>query len=496
VYSSTTNSTTLVADSFASPDYQRGYSGYNGSAFLNGKYYIGIYKRKADLSLEAEPWVSDGTQSGTFKLADINSSGSSSPTTFLAFDNHVFFNAYNGMSSTTIFKHDGISAPTIVGGMPSNSSWDILNNELYILPPTGSSTTGLYKIANASAAPQLISSFYDAYDIKKFGSKLIFWGRKTSSDNIGYEVYVSDGSSTGTTLLKDLVAGSSSPVKVESGSSDKIMTNQRVKTFVELNNIVYFSYLDPATSQNFLMRSDGTTAGTYSVFASTSQIRQVFNVGNRIIFSAIDPATSKRVTHATDGISSPYVITNGNNVLYSFDGGSTEGSWIIDNNNALVGGITWWDNGSLGAMGAMGITDGTNAGTKVVSVYSPSNSLMYIDNADDFASIGDYIYFKYGDLFYRINKTSIQQVIGVDEYSAENKVIQVYPNPSTNGVFKIQSEESLKESQISVYSINGKYVLSLAPGQTEINLSSFQRGIYLAKIQSRAGTRHVKLIYE
>jgi ELWxxDGT repeat protein len=59
-----------------------------------------------------EPWVSDGTAAGTFRLADINPSGSSSPRSFIQVGDQMFFSASAPDSGRELWVTDGTEAGT------------------------------------------------------------------------------------------------------------------------------------------------------------------------------------------------------------------------------------------------------------------------------------------------------------------------------------------------------------------------------------------------
>jgi ELWxxDGT repeat protein len=51
-----------------------------------------------------ELWKSDGTEAGTFMIADINPEGSSYPASFTAVDNTVYFSADDGIHGRELWK--------------------------------------------------------------------------------------------------------------------------------------------------------------------------------------------------------------------------------------------------------------------------------------------------------------------------------------------------------------------------------------------------------
>jgi len=75
--------------------------------------------------------------------------------------------------------------------------------------------------------------------------------------------------------------------------------------------------------------------------------------------------------------------------------------------------------------------------------------------------------------------SSCYQLIGLSiSENSDNQSIFVYPNPSSNGKFTIENTEAIK--QITITDITGKVLVQQATNQqkTEIDLSSFSKGIY------------------
>lgn len=74
-------------------------------------------------------------------------------------------------------------------------------------------------------------------------------------------------------------------------------------------------------------------------------------------------------------------------------------------------------------------------------------------------------------------------ILGVDDKS--RPVLNIYPNPTEGKLFI--DMPSNKMSQILVFDILGKNVLQLAGNNREIDISSFQNGLYILKISTEDG---------
>ena len=83
--------------------------------------------------------------------------------------------------------------------------------------------------------------------------------------------------------------------------------------------------------------------------------------------------------------------------------------------------------------------------------------------------------------------------VGVEEQSS--LVATVSPNPTTGRVIV---EANANEGDVVVYDMLGKQMLTapVVEGRAEIDLSSFAKGVYVARISSDNGTSTIKLVKE
>ena len=205
----------------------------------------------------SELWRSDGTASGTHMVKDIRTGGSSSsPQNLTWVAGTLFFTAFDDATGWELWKSDGTEAGTTLVK-------DIYPGGNYMDP--NSSSPGLLTNVNGTV-------FFSA----GFG---------------GYneELWRSDGTEAGTTLVRDINAGAGS-------SSPRFLTN--------VNGTLYLQACD-ATAGCELWKSDGTEAGTvrvrdiYPGMVSSSPASLVA-VGDTLFFSALEP-TSGRELWKSDG---------------------------------------------------------------------------------------------------------------------------------------------------------------------------------------------------
>ncbi|MCD6013300.1 MAG: hypothetical protein K0Q79_3162 [Flavipsychrobacter sp.] len=171
-----------------------------------------------------EPWISDGTASGTFLLKDINPGSSSSKTStaagiyFTEIGGNVFFSAMDATNGEELWKTDGTGAGTVL--------------VKDINPGSASGCSGTSWFAMLSLLPVSTDTFYF-----------------TANNGVdGYEVWMSDGTATGTFQVKDVNPGAPASCGL-------------IGLFMKHNNIIYFVATTAANGYE-LWRTDGSAAGT------------------------------------------------------------------------------------------------------------------------------------------------------------------------------------------------------------------------------------------
>ena len=84
--------------------------------------------------------------------------------------------------------------------------------------------------------------------------------------------------------------------------------------------------------------------------------------------------------------------------------------------------------------------------------------------------------------------------VGLDEAIKKTRAdFSVYPNPVTNTVY-LHSPDDVVIEQVNIYHLTGKNILSkrLNASENTIDVSSFQKGIYLLSIEFKSGERIAK----
>ncbi len=355
-----------------------------------------------------ELWVSDGTQTGTYIIKDFNVGASSSYFYLLGTigdrlvfsDNSSNLMSSDGTSSTTHYIKDVNATRNVTVYNYSNSTKQIgsnlfftrtdVDNLGYELWKTDGTTTSLVKDIHLGTGSSYPQSFYE------INGKLLF----LANDGIhGTELWISDGTSEGTVLSKDVGSGNVYPTYTFFG-----IYNGELYFYT-----TYYTYENSTYKYtNQLWKSDGTVAGTKVVFESVKEDRNVqlttsvsqFSVtqGGKIFFMATyneyDELTSEWKTKgselwASDG------TTNGTAVIKDFQLGSTGSSF---ENFKTIGEKIVFRNYNDSSY-HLWVSDGTIDGTKELTDKDGNSIYSYYYYNDQYISdeLNGKIYF-YGKL--------------------------------------------------------------------------------------------------
>jgi len=211
-------------------------------------------------------------------IRDINPNGGSDPEAFITFNDKVYFTADNGTNGREQWVTDGTSIGTSLvkdinpGAVSSGiNGFVIMGSKLYFTATTAShgselwftdgTTAGtlLVKDINTKKASTLVSVTGPTQGSSPKG--LTVWSNKLyfSADNgtNGNELWVSDGTAAGTTMIKDINATGNSDPKCFSGYAVKGLVNG-----VSVNKVYLAFAANDGVNGEELWRTDGTAAGT------------------------------------------------------------------------------------------------------------------------------------------------------------------------------------------------------------------------------------------
>ena len=403
----TTPSTVMVKDIYPGSLSGVGdvYNGVAGALLPNGKLVFAAYDDVSSL----EPWVSDGTDAGTFLLADlVAGAGGSGPISFTNFGSKVAFSAVSSYGRGLVFT-DGTSAGTTVLDVnPSGSANPIIlgqaNGLLYFTATTGDYSTPLQGIYSTNG-----TTFTHLADINSSAS-LLGWNASKAYFNVsdathGAELWAADLVNGGFALVKDILPGSGSALG-QSYTTNATMVGDK---------LVFNAYTS-ATQQNLFV-SDGTGAGTVQLSSNLPTITKV--LGSTLVFATTDgiygvdvaasatPSAIKLVSGTASGTygdlfgTSPtaslmqtdadqvfFKTSNGD--LYATNG-STSGTiklaGAVENFKVVAENAIFFVQDSATTDASLWYSDGTSAGTRFVEAL-PANFSYDLDNAVAITTVG------------------------------------------------------------------------------------------------------------
>ncbi len=344
-------STALVKDIFP------GSTGSNPSGLtnVNGTLFFTANDGSSGLEL----WQSDGTASGTAFVSDINpGSASSNPFDLTNVNGTLFFGANDGSTGYELWKSDGTSTGTALVTDIHPGSANSLGNHF----------------------------FYPNYaDLTNINGALFFVANDGSS---GFELWRSDGTSTGTALVKDIHPGSA-------GSYPFELTN--------VNGIAFFGANDGSHGIE-LWKSDGFSGGTVLVKdinpgSANSLINpadisfkidpSLTNVNGTLFFNANDGSHGYELWKSGGTHGSTQLVRDINpgaaNGLTSPNLTNVNGAAFFVANNGSSGNELWKSNGT--ASGTFLVRDiNPGSASSMPNAYGPSSDLTNINGALFFAA--------------------------------------------------------------------------------------------------------------
>ena len=254
-----------------------------------------------------EPWISDGTSAGTVMLKDlVDGSFGSNPESTVIWNSKIYFRAQPGAGQpTTLWETDGTQAGTVNLGIPAEVVFKFEQGIVTKVGPTlryyDGSATHLISSPNVSEIEGMVATNAQVYvgaknnveygrevavidvdskslelvkDIRpgtgnslpngsthrglvgeSLGSSLFFTAEGVNSS--GFELWISDGTATGTELVSDMNPGANSsfPQWFVAHQGEMFFVNRFSGDFELTLN---------------LWKSDGTINGTVDVFAQES----------------------------------------------------------------------------------------------------------------------------------------------------------------------------------------------------------------------------------
>lgn len=208
-----------------------------------------------DATFGSELWKSDGTASGTVMVKDIYpGTGGSNPAYLTNVNGTLFFSANDAVHGKELWKSNGTEGGTVL----------VKDGVVGCCYLDGDNFTNHLEILTSS------------------NDKLFFQARNHET---GTELWISNGLETGTAVVEDIFPGTND------GTPDGAPNNSNPRNLTNVNGILYFCAQTPDGFE--LWKSDGTASGTVLVKdivtgSGDSNPSNLTNVNGALFFSATD----------------------------------------------------------------------------------------------------------------------------------------------------------------------------------------------------------------
>lgn len=323
-----------------------------------------------------ELWKTDGTPDGTVMVKDVlpASFTASRPDNLTVFNGELFFSAEAPFPSGKIlWKTNGTEAGTekLVYNDGMGGQMDILEPQLFtemngqlfcvgFIYDGGGSAEILWKTTGIGNTMDYVAIFSPSVNFPRSCKDMLAYNNKLyfsiNNGSNGTELWSSDGTQAGTSMVKDINPGSASG---------------EPQNFWVLNNTLFFT-ANNGTNGKELWKTDGTTAGTEIIkdinTGVASSIPENFIILNsNLLFTANDGVSGNELWK-TDGTASGtvlmkdiYVGPNSSNVKIL---AKSISDVFITANDGIYGAELWK-------------TDGSNTGTQMVKDIIPGLMSSY-----------------------------------------------------------------------------------------------------------------------
>lgn len=469
--------------------------------------------------INQEPFISDGTESGTIKLKEINTNNVFSNASSISFtdsnefvelNGYVYFAAGTASNNVELWRTDGTSVGTTLvkeinassasSGSPSNF---IVNNGLiYFSASNGiaGSNNGreLWISDGTTAGTILLKDIYPGTDSSNPTDFVVHDGKVFfTADNgpNGRELWVTDGTNSGTQLVKDFVAGtgSSNPKFTTSYNGDLYFSangelyksngiignggvlkninaagNSNPSGFTIYNNRLYFT-ADDGINGRELWRTNGTVFGTelfLDINPTGNSDANSFTVANGLLYFNAKNGTNGRELWLTDGL-----VANTDMIEISGIAELNPAQLITYNSK-----VYFFGNNSNGNR-KLWSSNGTVSGTSVLN--TPN-----IINEYKMSVYNNQLYFSAVNLYkYQDPSLSLPSV-----YLAK---LELYPNPSRL-YFELKGIADF--DSLEIFDVSGKLIKQYFSAQQFYPIPNLDNGLYMVKVTSNNQAQTLKLI--
>jgi ELWxxDGT repeat protein len=276
-----------------------------------------LYFQADDGTHGAELWASNGSAAGSFLVKDTNPNSGAQPYNLTNVNGTLFFSANDGAHGFELWESNGSAAGT-----------------------------SLVKDINPGAGSSLNYKYYNS-DLTNVNGTLFF---SANDGTHGFELWESNGSAAGTSLVKDINPGASGSLYYPMTSLHPYLTNVKGTLFFWAND---------GTHGFELWESNGSTAGTFLVKdinpgANDSGPLPLTNVNGTLFFEASDGTHGVEPWESNGSAAGTFLVKDinpgaGSSFHYAAFLTNVNGILFFSANDGTHGVELWASNGSAAA---------------------------------------------------------------------------------------------------------------------------------------------------
>jgi ELWxxDGT repeat protein len=386
-----------------------------------------------------EPWVSDGTEDGTYMISDINTITGSDPSEFVSFNDAIYF---------------------IATGANGN----------------GGISHGLWKTNNTHTVTERIISLNRMDKLRVVNNKLLIVAETSNSSYAPHDLWVSDGTTVGTSHIKTFGIGSRPDIKFANSTIGKD---------------IYIIANSPENGQKAIYKTDGTITGTKLVFSGKDDHPE-YNIGinsinecdEYIYFSVSFEVGGGNELWRTNGDITEKVDETPNTVFNNFKciksnlfyiHGYEELRYVNKNlNNSSSLAFTIKDNLSFDSYAPIHYFEESNGKIFFNSIAKNSGTELFVFEPN----------------FSTLNN---EEFSWVDDTNAN--MFSFYPNPTDSGKSISFKSEKLTIRKVQIYDLKGRLLgskLLKATDERRLSLINYKPGVYVVNVVFENGGKASK----
>ncbi len=390
-----------------------------------------------------EPWVSDGTEDGTYMISDINTITGSDPSEFVSFNDAIYF---------------------IATGSDGN----------------GGISHGLWKTNKTHTLTERIISLNRMDKLRVVNNKLLIVAETSNSSYAPHDLWVSDATTVGTSHIKTFGVGS---------RPDIIFANSNI------GKDVYFIANSPENGQKVIYKTDGTITGTKLVFSGKDdhpeyniRINSINECDEYIYFSVSFEVGGGYELWRTNGIITEKVDETSTSVYHNFKCIKSNLFYIYDYKEFR------YINKNLNNSSSLEFTIKNNlsfASYSPIHYYEESGGKIFFNST---AKKSGTELFVFEPNFSTLSNEEFMQE-DIDE-----SLFSVFPNPTNKRRAVTFKSKKLNIVNIKLFDITGKLLIDKMfniNDKKSIDLISIKAGVYIINVVFENGKKaNKKLIID